>query len=173
MDQEVKYETRNNRRDYAGQIEEAQREKKFVQLVEDKKRKKITENFNDSINAQTEYYEDQLVFQKRDHDRVISEQKTSMEKDKIAQVRTLREQMVKQAEKYEEKMTNIIDTYESQIRQMRADFNKKWKRQSDANREQITSLNKANMLDREAAESKVQARINQQQHSLNAFLKRF
>ncbi len=153
--------------EYYGQIEETQREKTVSQLQGDNSRKKLAQNYAESIVSQNEFHEDQIESTKRDSKKMVDGVRVSQEKSRSMQVNTLRDKMLKQSIDNQQKLSDITEKYESLIGSMKGDYEKKFRRQGETFSAETEKQMKFVGMDRDQQEAKFQARLGQMKESFD------
>lgn len=146
---------------YMGQVQEAEREKNLSALQSEQKRKKLAQNYSESLLAASEFHEDAMDAQKRSSHRLMDDQRAILQKARNSDVNGMRDQLLKQSVDHQEKLATITEKYESQISSMRADYEKRMRRQSELFRDATEKQSKYLAMDREASDSKLQNRLSQ------------
>ena len=141
------------------QIGQAYRERDLTKLQAENQKKKVFENYADLTENQSEFYGEQLDARQRNHEKMLFEQRASLEKQKNQDL-IVQNQMVKENLAHQEKLVDTVSNYEKQLGTTKNEYEKKLRHQADLFHEQTEKQVKAMQIDREASEQKLQARIS-------------
>ena len=132
----------------------------MTKIRADQINKKIFDNYADKTVNQEEFFDEQSHVKQSAYDRRLSDQRTTLEKQKYDDLNSVQNQLAKESIAHQQKLMDTIAVNDKQMGEMRAGYEKKLKRQNELFHEQTEKQVKAMQMDREASESKLNARIN-------------